>query len=404
MLILDFYFRTLEGLKLGIKDDRNISEIRKKALINFIVLKSQRYKEAVREHEQLSVDKLIKEVEQENVSYTVVVRVIIKFFMHHIFLTLGKLSSNNNIKYDYVLKTYVDVEYNIFQKKVKNKKTLVLIFPFPLSIKRQVKYIIDIYSNKSVNQILCGVPYSPFKLIKFMLTKKVIDMFELEYDGCCRLNILLQKYKFNEYLNLDDYDPFSVLTGETLENRGIKVITYLHGIGTYSPFISTTELKVFNLVQENYYKQRNKIEIVKYYDDLKVNFVKFNTIKPGDTLVFYSQITTQTLSIKPIEERVLKILQQLSNMNKSTLLYKLHPNCAKLPSYIKEIGIEQYKNDNGNQSKIFTTSFYSTSYYTDKNDGAFLIGVQEIPTYLLFGEDAYIIKEKDLQNVFSVKS
>ena len=398
----DFYFRTSEALEFGIKDKKTISNIRQKSLINFIVLKSQRYKESVKNRKQLSIDKLINEFEKENVPYTVVFRAIIKFLIHYFFWILSKFKLDSTIKYDYLIKTYVDVEYNLFRERVSGKKTLVAIFPFPLSMKRQIKHVINMYQNKSVDCVFIGIPYSASKLIKFILTKKQVDLFELEYDGYSRLNILLQKYKFCEYLNMDDYDPFSVLTGDLLKNTDKKVVTYLHGIGTYSPYISTSELKVFNSVQENYYRQYNKIHTVNYYENLMTNALRFEVIKPGDMLVFYSQVTNNTLFIKPIEERILRILQPLSKRNKSMLYYKPHPNYINLPSYIKEMGIQDASNCNPGKHKIYNASFYSTSFYTEKCDGTFLVGVNEIPSQLLFGEGKYIIKEEELKNVFYI--
>ncbi|NMQ06350.1 hypothetical protein E4Q08_14350 [Candidatus Accumulibacter phosphatis] len=64
---------------------------------------------------------------------------------------------------------------------------------------------------------------------------------------------------------MDDVDPLSMIVNRV--NCCKKtVVTYLHGIGTYSPFIFTDELKVFDQRQADYYSSLNDIKKIEIYD------------------------------------------------------------------------------------------------------------------------------------------
>lgn len=404
---LDFYYRTAEAIDGIFNSLDRVKSAREKALINFYVLKSNDFRKNVDLGSKLSISDIPVRLEDEKVGGSICMKIIIKVLVHYLFYFLWSLRKLRiKSKYEYLIKTYVEVEYNLFEEKVRGKDHLALIFPFPLSFSRQMKYINSMFKKPNVDFSLFGIPYSIKKLINVLIHRNQLAVFELESDGAYKLAKALNNINFNNLLNMDDFDAFSVIYNFEIKKSGVSIVTNLHGIGTYSPFISTDYLRVFNHRQKDYYTAKNDIFLVSFYKEYYKDSLAIVPIQRTDCIIFYSQVTNATLDLITLEERVLKTLKDLAISHQVEIFYKKHPNLeSKTVSYLKELGIDLITVDiRSKVNNVTGMSFYSTSFYTEKDQQAILISLPEIPVRLLFSEEGLIIDELNLHKLFAKES
>jgi hypothetical protein len=401
---LNFYYRTAEAIDRALEGMDKTRSPMEKALINFYVLKSSDFIKNVDVGSKLHIRDIPERLENENVGVFACMRIMIKVLGHYLFYFCWAMRRlRNKSKYVSIIKTFVEVEYDLFEKKAREEKHLVLILPFPLSFTRQIKYINSMCKKPKVDFSLFGMPYSIKKLIKVLVCRNQLAIFELEVDGAFKLASTLNKVNFSNLLNMDDFDAFSVVSNSVVKSRGVFIDTHLHGIGTYSPYISTDHLKVFNNQQKNYYMDRNDISSVSFYQEYYKDNLSIVPIKRGDSIVFYSQVTNATLDLISLEKRVLRTLKDLAISHGVELFYKKHPNLESTKvTYLKELNIDLIISDIRRKiNNVTGMSFYSTSFYTEQDQQAILISVPEIPVKLLFSEEGLIIEELNLHKVFS---
>ncbi len=399
--MLDFYYRTGVALSRGYDALSASFSLREKALINFFTLKSDSFRKAVDSNLKYCLVDVTEKLVCERVSNRQCIKVLLKCVAHWIFFIFWKLGKSlKGRKYDCLLRSYVDVEYHLFRDTVEATRTLILVFPFPLSVKRQLKYLKWLWVKDDQSFVLCGYPYSLLDVCKFVVRRNQMSLFELEYNVVLKFSIMLEDYQFSSFLNMDDHDPMSVVSSTRLMGRNINVTTYLHGVGTYSPYIATENLKVFNDIQKKYYSMLNDISSIEYYDEYLKDSRDFSLVCSGDVVIFYSQVTSLTMQLLEVESRVIKSLFMLAKKHDVLLVYKKHPNNLSVPSYVRELDLKVYSKELYNENRCFGVSFYSTSFYTENGNYSFLIKTDEVPTDLLFSEEDYIIEERNLGSIF----
>lgn len=401
---IDFYYRTSEAINSVFGSLDHVNKLFSKALVNFFVLKSASYRVFVDDHKKIKVEDIESILRNEKLTSKELFRVVIKVVIHWFFYSASLLSYKAfSGSYLNVLKTYVDVEYELFKSKALGEKHLVLVFPFPISISRQVDYIKSLKVESKSGKMsfsLYGIPYSFGSLVKVLIRRNSYALFELEYFGAIKLGDKLDKINFNNFMNMDDFESMSVVYNKHLRDGGHYVDTHLHGIGTYSPFISTNHLRAFNEAQSKFYTRNSDIPDLSYYYS--------STYKPVESsikeIVFYSQVTPSTMGLIEIEKLIIPKLKKISDEYDIHFLYKKHPNFINNRSdYLH--GIDILNNENGRNLDTISLgmSLYSTTYYTEPHDFSMLLDVPEIPVRLLFSDDHLIVKECDLEDYFSRK-
>ncbi len=399
---LDFYYRTTAAINI-IRGIEKASSPFDKALVNFYVLKSKSFRTSVDLEADVDVKTISNRLENESISIFTCFRVMTKVLLHRLFYYFWLFRRCFcKSKYDNIIKTYVEVEYNLFARKAEGSNSLILVFPFPLSFRRQLVYLSSICKEPSVTVSLFGIPYSMKKLIRVFLCRNQLSIFELESDGAARLAEAMKSISYVNFLNMDDFEPFSVIYNEKLRDRGIYIDTYLHGVGTYSPFISTNHLKVFNRLQKEFYSTLNDISHISYYDEYNKENASLELINSSSCIIFYSQVTNSTLELMPIEKRVLSSLKCLASQHEVKLMYKKHPNLErKKVAYLDELDIGIITHiDRNKDTNVTGMSFYSTAFYTEVDKQSILISVSEIPVRLLFSESQLIVDESNLETIF----
>lgn len=398
---INFYYRSSEAIDATFTNLGEISSSYEKALVNFLVLKSNFYIKSVDNKEKILTSDIPSILKHEKIEVRASFKIIIKVLLHWLFLSYAKFyKSKFQSGQKNIIKSYVEVEYNLFKSKTKNTKHLVLIFPFPLSIKRQLTYIKELKASedKYMDFSFYGMPYSVKKLITLIFKRNLYQVFALEYDAAVKFGMDMVKIDFTSFLNMDDFEPMSVAYNSIFKENERFVDTHLHGIGTYSPFISSHHLKTFNKLQQNYYSSRAEIPTLTFYEEYaKAN--KFHHTENIDFIIFYSQVTAHTYELSKIEKRVMSLLKEEAKKIGAKIIYKKHPNnMSYKPDFVDSVLIYDSFTKSIISNKVsLGVSLYSTTFYTEQHRNSILIEVPEIPIRLLFPETNLIISEDNLK-------
>lgn len=383
----DFYYRSILYID-NVKPILNFSKSyfssldEAESFCNFVVMNSLIY----RSDAKCEANEILK----ENVRAKKIFSIILKFFIHKLFRIHYKVKNKNKV--EQLIKTWVELNYLTYEDRVGNvSKSLCLVLPFPLSVSRQLKYVLMLRKLR-VRYCLYGLGYSMRDLITFLLKRDMLSLFQLEYNANGKsASEFLKCKKLKEILVMDDVDPFSCVVNKYLSLNKIRVECTLHGVGTYAPFYFADIVNVFNEAQSEYYKRfRPNLITNTLYEpkklDLPIGF---------DNIVFYSGLSVTTGDLNRIvEERVLGLLADLCNKYSVDIRVKLHPNFKGVyNSSVKKF--DGLINDN-----TLNVSLYSTSYYTVKVGKSILIETKEIPTMALFGTGESIICESNLESIF----
>lgn len=333
---------------------------------------------------------------------TQIFRVLVKVITHWAFRLLGKLTSspahsNNLLIYR---KAYVDDIELVFDPG--QNGVLRAIYPFPLSARRQLKYIKFIINSKKSFKIT-GNPYLPSDVLALLLRRTVRSLMNLE----SRSQILHAREIFALGVHLvqlsDEFDIGSLDLSRALRRMGIKVVNSAHGIGKYLPVHAYAEFSILTRRQQEYYYPafKCKYEIRSLNHDFKAINIDLEAIKYAKEksikLIFLSQVFDGIASIvSEAEDRTLKLLSDnySSNYNIS-LIYKPHPNSnnLKLKSGFKLADTIDLINE---ADRIFI-SFFSTCQIDPAFTGTkILVRTDLIFPEISFDDSETIISEKKL--------
>lgn len=384
----DFFFRSI----LYLDNINPIFDYSKKyfssvdeaeSFCNFVVMNSSVYRKST------GCD--VSEIFREKVGVKKTFTIILKFLVHKVFRIFYQMK--NDDKVEQIVKTWIELNFHTYRERItQDTNSLCLVYPFPLSATRQIKYL-ALLRRLGINHSLYGLDYSIIDLIKFVCKRNILSLFQLEYYANIKSSSELLKYReLKEVLVMDDVDPFSNVVNKRFSLNGVRVECTLHGVGTYSPFYFADLVNVFNNAQAVYYRRFRPTLII------KTLFLprKLNNSFRFDSIVFYSGVSVTTGKLnKEVEERVLSALYRLCKNYSVDLKIKRHPNFkGRFNSNIKEF-------DGLLDNKTLNVSLYSTSYYTVNVGQSALIETDEIPTTALFGADEAIIHETELDSIFN---
>ncbi|OED89942.1 hypothetical protein [Vibrio crassostreae] len=361
------------------------------AKYNFFILnllgKELDYREFKREVTPMELDKYLN----NSLGFTRVLNVILKVLVHWLFFVCFKLFCRKN-DVDYLVKTWIDVNYKSFLDLEKcSDDSFILVLPFPLGFKRQLKYILNLFTSKCSFSLI-GLPYSIFDLLYLINNRTYSSLFKLEYNAQNRFSESVSDwFVYRKLFTMDDVDPLSIVSNSKISKVSKKEInTIVHGIGTYSPFIYSNNMYLYNSPQDNYYKSFNFYESVSISNDHDNNncFISPRCLE-AKNIVFYSGAggPGQDFNFK-FESEVLRVLSEACEVYNVKLYFKPHPNfLGKAEDYINVPVLD----DKLLSQSFVSCSLYSTSYYSVGTDKSFLIHVNEIPTYDLFGDKERIV-------------
>ncbi|WP_210442899.1 hypothetical protein [Vibrio crassostreae] len=324
---------------------------------------------------------------------------MLKLLVHSVFnlfyyVTMLFSSSSYNTKC--LVKTWIDVNYQDYLKVIGRGEGVIIVLPFPLGFKRQVNYIFSLIKSRE-KFTLSGMNYSSFDIINFLRFRTWNSLHKMESEAQKKFSLKIDKrFIFSTLVTMDDVDPFSIVSNYHLsKNENVKITTILHGIGTYSPFLVTNHLHVYNLAQRDYYSEWSEIDRVSVrYGDGQVGKKLSRAALDSQKIMFYSGVTSCS-DVFAINNEV-KVLDALRNICLELgvdFYVKLHPNLDQnfLPN------CKQVVNKDFTIDEHVACSLYSTSYYTVGPEKAFLIDVGVYYLSELFGDGERIVRIDDLR-------
>ncbi len=296
-----------------------------------------------------------------------VLTIFLKVTAHWLFRILGNFSFNRTKtnSNEIFRKCYVDDVEKIYDPEQIN--VIRFVFPFPLSLKRQLKYFAYLHSQKFTFQ-LCGNPYIFSDLIRLAIRRDLRSLVRLE----SRAQILQARYTtksgFRSFQLSDEYDIGSLDFCRYLTRYGADVVNSAHGVGTYFPIHAYTSFYVLTKRQQEFYRAIRRCAYnLRQLNDFSLFGSSANVREPiqgqsGITVVFLNQ-AIQGLDDSYLVEREKRLLIQigkaLSENDRIKLYFKPHPNNLKTLPPAGFEKITKIDTVNGKVGTVFA-SYYST--------------------------------------------
>lgn len=317
-------------------------------------------------------------------SYRIIPKLFLKYFVNKIFFILKA-----KIKKEKIIKSWVEVTEKIYKDELHNAQ--ILIYPFPIKIYRQLKYIVKKIKN-SEKVGLMGVPYRISPLLKSLFSKNIdyyITVFE--NTGAVRqAKYFLKGHGIQKILTTEEFEVGTYSFSKQLVQNGIQVINSCHGLSVYSPFVHYSKFFLFNKKQQELYSIFNEFLDFEIMHSKKCEREESNVTK----VVFVDQGDLRKWGLHyeaVLREKTLEILNQIGEKEKLPIKIKIHPNTKqgevnrmqaqyKYLPVIKNLGPPS-------DSTIFIT-LYSTAYYDFRSLGRFIfIKDDQFNPSLFFGPE-----------------
>lgn len=234
------------------------------------------------------------------------------------------------------------------------------VFPFPLSIKRQLRYLARA-RRESLAFALCGHRYGFLDLCRVLRERSVGALMRLEVRAQLRTARWLVRAGFSRIELSDEFDLGSLDFCRALRRHGLKAVNSAHGVGKYLPWHAYHEFWVLTQRQADYYRGVFPCR----YERRTLNAPDV-TRPPVDAetmlrIVWLSQVFSRDAGFIATGEAALvaMLAAAFGKHPRVALLYKPHPNNAGYPVPQGFKRLERLDEVNGRAGTIFL-SFFST--------------------------------------------
>ena len=294
---------------------------------------------------------------------------LIKYFVNFIYRFLRKKNIQKGM---YVIRSWVDVDEKIYEKYFNDG--LIFIYPFPMNIKRGLKYIKHCFSNYK-NVSLMGLPYSFTKLFIIFISKKK-DIAILNYELDAYQRHVKDFIGYDTIYTSDEYQTSVYALYQKL-NDSTKIINTAHGVGFYNPYTNYDEFNVINDYQKNYYAYKNKNTVFKVMEAPIVP--TYSLDNSGLSIIIVDQGNLEKygyLYESKLQKKVNEEIFRICDDRKIKCFVKFHPNRTEnerknfngLDKFCHEV-----KNLNNMKDKnIIFINLYSGAYYDYLHLGKFI--------------------------------
>ncbi len=341
----------------------------------------------------------------EKVSNKLLLKMIFKILAHWFFRFLGFFQKRNSklACFSVYRRCYVDDAELVFDDP--SDSVLRAIYPFPLGLKRQVKYV-QFLRRERLPYFFSGTPYLLKDFIVFLRNPKFFNLMRLEKRAQILHAIELAKHKNIKKVECsEEYDVGSLDYSHALKWLGIHVLNSAHGVGKYLPYHAYSEFFVLTENQKEYYNFFNPMEYG--YRKLNNKGKKLdNEAKPLTShkgIVFLGQYSEGVSElIKEVEFEVFNIIDSIDCSNKSfSTYYKPHPN-SNVSSHFKSNNLRYIAGQDeleGLENILYVTMFSTCQIDPNFEGDKILVGSKFIRPEISFsGQD--IIELEDLRSYF----
>ena len=320
-----------------------------------------------------------------NLEWKVLIKYVAKIFIHLIFMSFGKFQLFKVNLQPKVRKAYVDDTDMTYGKN----NVQLLIFPFPLSIKRQCLFLIELIRTKR-KFVLFGNHYSAQDLLKLLCKRDFDTLIKIEARAQMRTVYFLKSQEVAVIELSDEYDPSMLDFCRLARRKNIYTINKTHGVGIYAPFQKFDEFYAITNKQISYYLFINTPSINKF--QLPSNSSVGTRPKSfGDKINNVVLISQVGPAAPPcVEEEELKVYSILSSNQflSHKLYYKPHPNNKKIPDYVDCPALNTVRHLDGENLYL---SLYSTAQLDPAFDGEkYLIETDLIKPSIIFDDENII--------------
>lgn len=330
-------------------------------------------------------------------SWKFCIRICIKVFIHSLFRSFYLFNQAKIANRKSLIKAWVDINISEWEESVEILDCGVLVLPFPISIRRQGRFIKFLRRNK-LNYTLYGYKYSLRNLLRFCIQRTPKSLVELEIGAQVYYVSDVVSVSPTKLYVMDDVEFYSHYANSKLIERGFDILFSAHGIGRYSLHYNCTNYTFFNDAQHGFFDEFN------FLRNFKIKFKSSGiydraSILDFTSVCFISQLSkTQTREYYGIEKRILEIIKKVCP-DDVELIFKRHPNSRNLEcpeGYLEVERLDEYK-----RTVLFLT-LYSTAYYSFQDYGqTILIETKELDSKNIFGDNERIVREEELDTLFS---
>lgn len=331
-----------------------------------------------------------------NVPTSILIRTLLKAVSHIAFRFIGQIQSVISTKKTYriIRKSYVEDVEALFDIDC----DLRIVYPFPLSIQRQIKYIKFIRDNK-FDYRLDGLDYSIYDILKFLAKPTVLNFVRLEIRASIR-TALAHNLKLDPDIvqSSDEYDFGAPYYTRIMNRLGVQTHNSAHGVGKYLPNTQYSHFDCLTDAQIEYYRVLQPQ--TKYcVRAITRNAQKFATCVTRTSIVFLGQAINNDFFPFDEENQVICIMKNLAKKFSSNydFYYKPHPNYALDSNDIGQLKLVDGL-ISGPSELIYQFSFFSTCFIDDNFIGTkFLVSSRYIKPQFCFGEKIFSVDISNLE-------
>jgi hypothetical protein len=310
--------------------------------------------------------KLRRELYDSFFSKPGVIKLLSKFFVHRIFIVLGLIQSvrvNRDLVIS-IVRAWVEVSFRIHGKD-RFVRSLILVCPFPFSIKRQLSFI-NVLRRNNYTWVLSGIPYGLNGLIRAADGGVSFLEWECRAYKKAGYNLIRRYPQLQSYFTEDDYIFVANELNRCLKENGITVVNTSHGVNQSNPSVMAHIIEYLTPRQKEVYSlfsPGSKL-IIQRNHSLEFNVERGNDTYFDNGVIF--MLSNYSEAKQFYEDRLqLEALKLLRSTYQERFFVKYHPN-----SKIRYEGYNEIKEvPTAKNLKFFTLS--STSYYTFRNYGEF---------------------------------
>lgn len=334
----------------------------------------------------------LNEFFNKKVPNAILLKTILKYFAHRMFHIIGKIL-NHPKRERTIRKCYVEDVEGLFES---NDNIIRIIFPFPLNIYRQFRYVRNLMKNKH-QFVLSGFHYSFNDFFVFLIKRDYRALMRLEVRASLRDAIAhFDKYKPEVIECSDEYDIGSYFYAKRLKRKKeVKVINSAHGVSTYLPYQRYDKFLVLTSEQKRFYGAYNPTLVFEHREIRRKKVLKcYESRSPLIVLLGqYSAISGEQIKLDELE--MLRILNEKAIDHPNLeFVYKPHPNNESFR--IGEYSNIQVKQDMQlNSENLLQFSLFSTCQIDPNFSGSkYLVETTYIKPQFVFGEQEPVVNIK----------
>lgn len=307
----------------------------------------------------------IEDVYAQRLTSKQVLVVLMKVIAHRLFALLGgridqKLARHGATIYRKAYVDDIELVFDPFQAGA-----VRVVYPFPLNIRRQLKYIRDLRS-RNLPYVLAGNDYQFADLLRFVRRRDVRSLMRMESRAQIRHATRIAGSGVGTIQLSDEFDLGSLDFARRLARSKLRVINSAHGVGKYLPVHAYDEFFVLTQKQQSFYRAIRpctyRLRKLNTRESGVVASRKREDLRPGTVdLIFLSQASSSVSDVIAQNERrvVARLRDEFCETPGVRLLYKAHPNSetGRVPEGF--VPLHELASVNGRPQTLFV-SFFST--------------------------------------------